>query len=122
MDSCGWIEYFKGGGLAESFGEHIEDMDRSNSFTPTIVIYEVYKVFLRNYTDDDALRAVGHIKKRTTIIPLDDRIAIRAAEISYQSRIPMAEAIVLATARESDAMVITSDKDLKGLDDVLFIS
>ena len=122
VDSCGWIEYFKGGDLAEIFGEYIEDLDRSNSFTPTIVIYEVYKVFLRNYTDDDALKAVSHIKKNTMIVPLDDRIALRAAEISSQSRIPMADAIVLATARDLGALLITSDKDLKGLDDVLFIN
>ncbi|MGA1793520.1 MAG: type II toxin-antitoxin system VapC family toxin [Thermoplasmatota archaeon] len=122
VDSCGWIEYFKGGDLAESFGEHIEDLNRSNSFTPTIIIYEVYKVFLRNYTDDDALKAVSHIKKNTTIIPLDDRIAISAAELSSQLRIPMADAIVLATARDLNSIVITSDTDLKGLNDVLYIS
>ena len=77
IDSCGWIEYFKGGPKADEFGNYIERSDTKTHYTPTIILFEVYKVFLRNYGDDEALNVIGHIKKNSTIMPLDDNIGCR---------------------------------------------
>jgi predicted nucleic acid-binding protein len=120
IDSCGWIEYFKGGQKADEFGNYIERSTPINSFTPTIVLYEVYKVFLRSYGDDEALGIIGHMKKNTSIITMDDNIALRAGEISHDLKIPMADAVILSSAREMDAVVITSDKHFKGIKDAFF--
>jgi predicted nucleic acid-binding protein len=121
IDSCGWIEYFKGGSKASEFGHYIERATPENTFTPSIILYEVYRVFLRAYGDDEALGIIGHIKKNTTIVPLDDNIAIKAGEIGHELKIPMADAIILSTAREKGSMVITSDMDFKGIHDVHLI-
>ena len=121
IDSCGWIEYFRGGPKADEFGRYIERSIPEISFTPTVVLYEVYRVFLRTYGDEEAMRIIGHIKKSTSILPLDDNIALKAGEIGHEFKIPMADAVILSSAREAEAMVITSDAHFKGIEGVVFI-
>jgi toxin FitB len=55
-----------------------------------------------------------------TVIDLDARIALSAGRISLESRLPMADSIILATARTYGATVWTQDSDFKGLPDVQY--
>lgn len=56
VDSCGWIEVFAGGPLAESFMPYLRDL--RSVVTPTIVIYEVYKKLKQTTSENDALSAL----------------------------------------------------------------
>ena len=54
------------------------------------------------------------------IIPLDTSLALAAAKISANLKLPMADSIVLATAHSVNGIVWTKDADFKGLPDVKF--
>ncbi|MEK7267455.1 MAG: PIN domain-containing protein [Nitrospirota bacterium] len=49
-------------------------------------------------------------------------MALLAADLSLKYSLPMADAIVYATAIEEKSKVITSDAHFKGLDDAVIIS
>lgn len=119
VDSSGWIEFFTDGPLAKEYSKYLKDI--SKVVTPTIVLYEVYKKIKRERAEEDALSAVSMINK-TSVIPLSESIALLAADLSLKYSLPMADAIVYATAMEENCKVITSDAHFKGLDDAVIIT
>lgn len=121
IDSFGWIEYFGNGKLSNKYAKHIENCSPGFYFTPSIVIYEVFKKIRSEYEEDDAISAIMHIQNYTTIIDIDTTLAIKGAETSIQERLPMADALIKATANKLGAQIITSDPHFKELDNVVFI-
>lgn len=119
VDSSGWIEFFTDGPLAAEYSKYLKDI--SKVVVPTIVIYEVYKKIKKEKTEEEALLAVSLIN-RTSVIPLSESIALLAADLSLKHLLPMADAIVYATALEENCKVVTSDTHFKGLDRVVLIT
>lgn len=119
VDSSGWIEFFTDGRLAKEYSKYLNNL--AKIVTPTIVVYEVYKKIKRERTEEDALLAVSLIN-RTSVIPLSESIALLAADISLKHSLPMADAIVYATALEENCKVITSDTHFNGLEKAVIIS
>jgi predicted nucleic acid-binding protein len=119
VDSSGWIEFFTDGPLTTEYSKYLKDL--SKIITPTIVLYEVYKKIKKEQTEEDALLAVSLIN-RTSVIQLTESIALLAADLSLKYLLPMADAIVYATALEKNCKVITSDTHFKGLDGVVLIA
>ena len=95
--------------------------DPAEILTPTIAIYEVYKVLKRDASEEDALLAVAQML-RTNVIPLSETLALEAADASLENSLAMADAIVYATARARGAELVTTDADLEGLPGVAFLS
>jgi len=120
IDSYGWIEYFADGPLSDKYADYIEKIDEENTITPAIVVYEVYKKIKSELSEEKALEAYAQMM-RTRVIPLDDNLAIIAADISLRYGLGMADAIVYATARKEEATLITGDKHFKGLEGVVLI-
>jgi predicted nucleic acid-binding protein len=120
IDSFGWIEYFSDGPLAKDYAPYVEGANENNTVTPTVVVYEVYKRLKKERGEQVALEAYAQMT-RTNIVPFDDGSAIRAADVSLEKGLGMADAIVYSTARTYSAQLITSDKDLKDLEGVRFI-
>ena len=118
VDSSGWIDFFTDGGNAAKYGSYLEKP--SEVVTPTIVLYEVYKLVKRERTEEEALLAAAQIQK-TRIVPLSDSLALAAADVSLEFRLAMADSIVYATARAEDAELVTSDSDLRNLPGVTFL-
>lgn len=118
IDSSGWIEFLTDGPLATEYLKYLKDASKIK--TPTIVLYEVYKKIKRERTEEEALLAVSLIN-RTSVIQLSESIALFAADLSLQYSLPMADAIVYATALEEECKVVTSDSHFKGLDKVVFV-
>jgi predicted nucleic acid-binding protein len=118
VDSSGWIDFFTDGGNAAKYGSYLEKL--SEIVTPTIVLYEVYKLVKRERTEEEALLAAAQIQK-TRIVPLSDSLALAAADVSLEFRLAMADSIVYATARAEDAELVTSDGDLRDLPGVTFL-
>jgi len=118
IDSSGWLEYFVGGKNANFFAPVIEDT--ANVIVPTISIFEVFKRTLIDKTRDDALEAVAMMYDGK-IVDLDREIALIAAELSFELKLPMADSIILATARANDAILWTQDVHFKGLAGVKYI-
>ena len=119
VDSSGWIKFFTDGPLAKEYSRHLKDPARI--VTPTIVLYEVYKKIKRERTEEEALRAVS-LMNRTLVVDLTESIALFAADMSIKFSLPMADAIVYATALEHHCRLVTSDAHFKKLDKVVFIS
>lgn len=118
VDSSGWIEFLTDGPCAGKYAKHLKDLSKIK--TPAIVLYEVYKKIKREKTEEEALLAISLIN-RTSIIPLNESIALFAADLSLKHALPMADAIVYATALEEGCTVVTGDAHFKGLERVLLV-
>lgn len=117
IDSSGWLEFFTDGPLARDYASHLKDL--SAVVTPTIVLYEVYKVIKRQRSEEEALAAVAQMGK-SRLIPLTDTIALTAADVSLTHQLAMADAIVYATALTEGVKLMTSDADLAPLPGVSY--
>ncbi len=118
VDSSGWLEYFAEGSNAEFFAPAIEDT--KNLLVPVICIYEVFKKIL---LQSGVSAAQTHISdmKLGNIIEIDESLALSAAKISFDLKLPMADSLILATARANDATFWTQDEHFKDLDGVKYI-
>jgi predicted nucleic acid-binding protein len=113
VDSSGWIEFFTDGPLADEFAPYLEDL--AEVVTPTIVIFEVYRVIRRQRSEEEAIAAVAQMQK-TSVVDLDQFLALSAADVSIAHRLAMADAIVYATALSGDIAMVTADAHFQGLD------
>ncbi len=118
VDSCGWIEYLTDGPLAQYYAGVLEGDEPVA--VPTLVLYEVYKFVKRVSGEERAMVAAAHLCT-CTLVPLDEALALEAADAALAHGLAMADATVYATACRLGAELITSDKDLKGLPGVRFI-
>jgi predicted nucleic acid-binding protein len=118
VDSSAWLEYLADGPNAEYFSAPL--IDSASLIVPTICIYEVFKTVLRQRGEDAALQAVALMKQGATVDLIDD-IALLAAKISLEYKIPMADSIILATARAHKAVLWTQDQDFKDMENVNYL-
>lgn len=118
IDSCGWLEWFTSGKLADQYKEYLADSN--NILLPSIIIYEVYKILKREAGEEKALLAIGYMNK-CQVVPFDDNLALVAADIGLQEKLAMADAIIVATARTHNCKIISSDADLKNQENVKYI-
>ena len=118
VDSSGWIEVLTNGPQAERFLEVLDD--EKSLIVPSITIFEVFKWILREHSEALAIQAIA-VMQRGKIVDLDASIAIAAAQISHALHLPMADSIILTTARQHQARLFSKDADFKGLADVELI-
>ncbi len=118
VDSSGWLEYFADGTNANFFSAPIEDTE--SLIVPTISLYEVFKRILQQLGETEALNAIAFMQSGK-IVDLYSPTALHAARLSTDLKIPMADSIMLASAREFGAILWTQDSDFEGLDDVKYI-
>jgi predicted nucleic acid-binding protein len=119
VDSSAWLEYFADGPNASAFAQAVEATDEL--IVPTICFYEVFKSVLRQRDESAALSAIA-LMRQGQVIPLTERIALLAADLSLQTKLPMADSVILATARVHRAHIWTQDADFDGLDEVTFLA
>ena len=119
VDSSGWMEYFANGQHASLFARPIEDT--GHLIVPSICIYEVFKKTLQFFDEKKALEITA-VMRMGQVVFLDDQMAFAAAALSYKLKLPMADSIILATARQHHAVIWTQDVDFKDLPDVKYIS
>jgi len=115
VDSSGWIEVFTDGEHAEHFLALMAD-ERA-LVVPAISIFEVYKWVLREHGEAQAIQAAA-VMQNAQVVDLDSRLALAAAQLSHGLQLPMADSIILATARDHQARLHTMDSDFRGLPDV----
>ena len=119
VDSSAWLEFFADGPNAGIFVEPLEEVDLL--LVPSVCLYEVFKIVLRQRGESAALQAVA-LMRQGHVIDLTERIALLAAELSLQEKLPMADSIILATARLHDAHIWTQDADFEGLGNVTYVA
>ncbi len=119
VDSSGWLEYFADGPNADFFAPAIEKT--SDLIIPTLSLYEVFKRVLQQRGEGDALQAVAAMIQGV-VVDLDMDLALSAAKLSVELRLPMADSVMLATARSRKALLWTQDADFDGIEGVRYIA
>jgi predicted nucleic acid-binding protein len=119
VDSSGWIEFLGGGANADFFAQAVSDAPRL--VVPTICVFEVCRWMRRELGERRALDAMA-LLQQGRMVDLDATLAMNAARLSLELKLPMADSIVLATARASEATLWTQDDDFEGLDGVKYIA
>jgi predicted nucleic acid-binding protein len=117
VDSSGWIEYLSGGTNASFFRKPLESDEPI--LVPTLCLFEVYRHMLRHIGREEALAVVAAMRGGV-VVELDDRLALEAAELSVETKLALADSIVLATSRAHDAELWTQDSDFDGIDGVRY--
>jgi predicted nucleic acid-binding protein len=117
VDSCGWLEYLGDGPNAEFFATALEATDEL--VVPTISLYEVFKRVLQQRGEGAALQAVA-VMLQGRVVELDASVAVAAARVSVDFKIPMADSIMLASARAHQAILWTQDADFALVADVRY--
>ncbi len=120
VDSSGWVEYLGNGPKAVSFAKYLENPE--TLLLPTIVVYEVYKKMLREQSmilAEKFLSTAFNFQEREII--LDASLAASAAKTSLRSNLPMADAVIYATAQAHQAELVTSDAHFTGLPGVTIL-
>lgn len=111
VDSSAWLEYFADGPNADFFAPAVEKT--ADLLVPSLTLYEVFKRILQQRDERYALQAIA-VMSQGLIVDLDSRLALAAAR-SIAHRLPMADSMILATARAYGATLWTQDADFKGM-------
>jgi predicted nucleic acid-binding protein len=119
VDSSGWLEYFADGANADFFAKAIADTERL--VVPTISMLEVFKRVLQQRGENAALQTAAHMRQGR-VVPLDAVTALAAAKLGVEHKLPLADSVILATARQHGATVWTQDADFQGLEGVRYVA
>lgn len=117
IDSSAWLEYFGGGPDASWVAKAIEDTAGLN--VPSITILEVFKRVYVQRGEGPALVVIAQMQQGR-VIELDAALAVAAARLGIDWKLPLADSVILATAASFDATPWTQDADLKGLPGVKY--
>jgi predicted nucleic acid-binding protein len=118
VDSSGWLEYFADGPNANFFARPIQDLGQL--VVPTLSIFEVFKRIAQQRGEGDALQAIAAMQQ-AAVVDLTSTLALDSARLSLEAHLPMADSIILATARAFDATLWTQDADFKNMKGVQYI-
>lgn len=119
VDTSGWLAYFAGEPNAKHFAPVL--LSPQELVVPTVTIYEVFKVVLREANENAALQAVAAMQKGI-VVDLTPKLALAAAKLSLRHALPMADAVILAAARAYEATLWTQDAHFKDLDGVRYFA
>ncbi|WP_306535818.1 type II toxin-antitoxin system VapC family toxin [Geobacter sp.] len=117
VDSSGWLEFFADGPNAGEFAVPLAD--KASLVVPSITIYEVFKVVCRQRGEDAALQAAA-LMQQGRVVELSSSLAMVAAKTSLELALPMADSIILATARLHHGVLWTQDEHFNGLSGVQY--
>ena len=117
VDSSAWLEYFADGPNASFFAKPIEDTPKL--LVPTLSLFEVFKRVLQQRDENAALHAVA-VMQQATVVDLEAVTAVNAARISAELKLPLADSVILATARQYGAELWTQDADFNGIEGVQY--
>ncbi len=129
-DSWIWIEYFRG----TKHGLKLEELLRHGKIvTPNIVLLEIASKYIREgISRADIELRLKFIVAKSTIIEFDHELAIKAAEcllelrkhaknLGIKKKPGIADALILAIARELKAKILTGDQHFRDLPEVIYL-
>ena len=119
VDSSGWLEYFADGPNADFFAPAVENLEKL--LVPSISLLEVFKRVVQQRGESEALNSVAQMRQGR-VIDLDGTLALSAARIGLDLKLPLADSVILATALAHGATVWTQDRDFKGIEGVEYVA
>ncbi|MBI3359257.1 MAG: type II toxin-antitoxin system VapC family toxin [Nitrospirae bacterium] len=117
VDSSAWLEYLANGPNADFFASPIEHEEEL--VVPTLCLYEVFKRILQQRSEDEALQAIA-LMQQGTVVELNTSIAVSAAKISLDLKLPTADSVIFSTALAYGATFWTQDGDFEKLGGVKY--
>jgi predicted nucleic acid-binding protein len=117
VDSSGWLEYFADAANAGFFAPAIENT--AGLVVPSLTIFEVFKKLLGQRLEAEAYLATAAMQQGR-VVDLDADLSLEAARLSLEFKLPLADSIILATARAQQAVLWTQDADFMGISGVKF--
>lgn len=115
VDSSAWLAYFADEPNAQHFASAIEAPD--SLIVPSITLLEVFKKVAQQRGEGVALQYVA-VMQQGNVVTLDASLAVLAATLGVRHKLPLADSIIYATAKQGNALVWTQDADFEGLDGV----
>lgn len=117
VDSSAWLEYLANGPNAAFFAPAIEKTE--DLLVPAVVLYEVARRVLQQRGEDAALQAAA-LLHQGEVVPVDSALALYAARLGLEHKLPLADSLVYATSRLRQATLWTQDTDFSTLPGVRF--
>jgi predicted nucleic acid-binding protein len=117
VDSSAWLEYFADGPNAGYFAAAIQDT--GELVVPSITLLEVFKRIYQQRGEGPALQAIA-LMQQGRVADLDGPLALAAANLSADEKLPLADSVVMVTAQRYDATLWTQDADFEGRTNVRF--
>lgn len=117
LDSSAWLAYFADEPTASFFAPAIEDDELL--IVPTVCLYEVFKVILRQRGEDEAFLAVAAMQ-RGVVVDLTPEVALEAAAVGIEEGLAFADSVIYAVAKRSGAILWTQDVHVAGKPGVQF--
>lgn len=119
VDTSGWLEYFADSPQAKHFAGPIEDIE--HLLVPSIVVYEVFKKITQAFDENRAFQAIAQLKQGR-VVDVGEAIAMYAAKVSIEKKLPMADALIYATAVLHHATVYTQAAHFEGFVQVRYFA
>jgi len=117
LDSSAWIECLDDGPNTPHFRPIL--LKLPELLIPTIVITEVRKVALKQRSTSKA-DEVTQAMCSGIVVPIDEAIAISAADLFIKHQLPLADSLIYAVTLAHNATLWTQDKDFEGLPNVRY--
>ena len=117
VDSSGWISYLLNDSQAANFAGPIESV--RNLLVPSVTITEVFRFVERHSNRKTALNTITCMHTGL-VVALDTDLAVEAAIIGLDFKLPLADSIIYTTAQKYGAMLWTQDADFEGLPGVKY--
>jgi len=118
VDSSCWLEYLSGSSTGDTVAPLIEETNKL--VVPVITIYEVFKKLLSETGEEQALKVAAHMKLGK-VIEVNLTISLEAAKFSKLHKLPMADALIYATARLENCTLWTQDAHFESLEGVQYL-
>ncbi len=121
IDSSAWIDYLVGTSNGLKLKRLIEQEEIATS---VVALAEIADKFERDKIKFEIM--LKFITRRSMILPVSIEVALKASKLKNEVRkkrakFGISDGIQLATALEEGATFVTSDRDFKGLENVLLI-
>lgn len=118
LDTKALIAFFNNEEGAEKVEKILSKIDENiaEGFVSAVTLTEVYYLYSRERGEDFAKMRIEQIKlSNLKIVSVDDEIAIKAGEHKIKA-IPIADALIAASAYSVGATVVTDDEHFENLD------
>ena len=120
-DSYAWVEYFRGTEEGSAAREYIENKSNATCSISLAELSEKYKRENKDFSED-----FDFIVSKSEIIGLSADIALAAGAINFENKKKtknwgMSDSIILATARISNAKVVTGDEHFRNFNEAAMI-
>ena len=123
FDSFAILSYFygqQGADKVERLLRALESNGKTTAWLNLINLGEIYYIISRNEGFDRADRAVALTKKwPIDVLHPSEKLTLSAARIKAGHPLSYADAFVVATALEKEAIILTGDPEFKQLEDLV---